>query len=77
MEEGECKGRKGVVMEQRSRESTGEDSAVEVVENIESLVPADDIPLDVSDSESPTVPVPSFCSTANSWLTRFWTDVTG
>ena len=59
----------------------GEDSAVEVVERDDSLVPADDMPLEVSEGElapASLVEVPSlFCNTANSWLTRLSTDVTG
>ena len=55
---------------------------MEVVERDDSLVPADDIPLEVSEGElapvSAVVEVLSlFCSTAKSWLTRLSTDVTG
>ena len=60
---------------------TGEDSAVEVVESEDSLVPADDMPLEVSEGELAPVSVVEvlslFCRTANSWLTRLSTEVTG
>ena len=67
------------------KRSTGDDSAVEAVENVDSVVLAEDTPLDESEGECTTVSAvpltgsaPSFCcNTAKSWLTRFWTEVTG
>ena len=54
---------------------------MEVVESEESLVPAEEMPLEESEGEaapgSVVEELPLFCSTANSWLTRLCTEVTG
>lgn len=51
-----------------------------VVEERDSLVPAEDIPLEESERHSPDSwagVVPPFCRTAKRWLTRLCTEVTG